>query len=185
MINDIHNDAKSRMTKSTNTLIEDLAKLRAGRAHPSLLDNLMVDYYGNPTPLSQVAAVSVESALMLSVKPWEKNLIPVIEKVIRTSDLGLNPATSSDVIRVPLPPLSEERRKELIKKVKNEGEQTKVAIRNIRRDANKHIDELEKAKTISLDDKRRGEESTQKLTDEYVKKVDEILVKKEKELMEI
>lgn len=185
MVNDIQQDTRKRMTKSTDTLIEDLAKLRAGRAHPSLLDNIMVEYYGTPTPLNQVAAVTVEGALMLSVKPWEKPLIPHIEKAIRTSDLGLNPATSSDVIRVPLPPLSEERRKELIKKVKSEGEQTKVAIRNIRRDANKQFEELEKGKTISEDEKRRAEDTVQKLTDEYVRKVEEILQKKEKELMEI
>lgn len=185
MLDKIYTDAQKRMSKSSQTLIEDLAKLRAGRAHPSLLDNLVVEYYGSPTPLSQVAAISVENALTLNVKPWEKNLIPVIEKAIRTSDLGLNPATSSDVIRVPLPPLSEERRKELIKKVKNEGEQTKVAIRNIRRDAKKHFDELEKSKEISEDDKRRADDKMQKMTDDAIKKVDEILEKKEKELMEI
>lgn len=181
----IYKDAKERMSKSCEALVHDLAKLRAGRAHPSLLDNVMVDYYGNPTPLNQVGAVSVESALVLTVKPWEKNMIPAIEKAIRTSDLGLNPATSSDVIRVPLPPLSEERRKELIKKVKNEGEQSKVAIRNIRRDANKRFEELEKDKMISEDEKRKAEDDMQKLTDEQVKKIDGILDKKEKELLEI
>jgi ribosome recycling factor len=185
MISEIQNDARTRMTKSTESLIDDLSKLRAGRAHPSLLDNLMVSYYGNPTPLNQVAAVSVETALMLAVKPWEKNMIPHIEKAIRTSDLGLNPATSSDVIRVPIPPLSEERRKELIKKVKHEVEQSKVAIRNIRRDANKHFEELEKSKSISEDDKRRAEELVQKMTDDHVKKVDVIFERKEKELLEI
>ena len=185
MINDIQNDAQQRMTKTIHAFEEELSRLRAGRAHPSLLDNVQVDYYGNPTPLSQVASIGVEGALMLTVKPWEKNLVAQIEKAIRSSDLGLNPATTGDLIRVPLPPLSEERRKELIKHVRNEGEQTKVAIRNIRRDANSSIKELLKEKEISEDDERRAQERIQKLTDKSVQDVDGILDKKEKDLLEI
>jgi ribosome recycling factor len=185
MINEIQQDAKARMTKTLKTLEEDLSKLRAGRAHPSLLDNVVVNYYGNATPLRQVATVGIESALMLTVKPFEKKMVPEIEKAIRIADLGLNPATSGDVIRVPLPPLSEERRKELIKKVKVEGEAAKVAIRNIRRDCNQDIKDRLKAKQISEDEQRRGEEAIQKLTDSYIVQVDEHLAKKEKDLMEM
>lgn len=185
MINNIQADMKTRMLKSIEGLEHDLTKIRAGRAHPSLLDNVMVSYYGNDTPLSQVAGVHVEGALMLSVKPWEKTMVSAVEKAIRTSDLGLNPATSGDVIRVPLPPLSEERRKELIKKIKQDGEQTKVAIRNIRRDGNNLLKELVKKKEISEDDQRRSEETIQKLTDGYIEKVDDILARKEKDLLEI
>lgn len=185
MLDNIKSDAKSRMSKSVESLELDLSKIRAGRAHPSLLDNIVVDYYGNPTPLSQVATIHVESALMLTVKPWEKSMVQPIEKAIRTSDLGLNPATSSDFIRVPLPPLSEERRKELIKKVKQEGEQAKVAVRNIRRDSNAHIKDLLKKKEISEDDQRRGEELMQKLTDQYIAKIDQVLSVKEKDLLEM
>lgn len=185
MINDIQKDAKARMTKSIEGFENDLAKIRAGRAHPSLLDNIMVSYYGNDTPLSQVAGVHVEGALMLTVKPWEKNMVQAIEKAIRISDLGLNPATSGDVIRVPLPPLSEERRKELIKKVKSEGEQAKVAIRNIRRDSNNHIKESFKKKLISEDEQKRAEDAMQKLTDSYIEKIDQILTRKEKDLIDM
>ncbi|MCS5708358.1 ribosome recycling factor [Candidatus Berkiella cookevillensis] len=185
MINDIQKDAKTRMTKSIEGFEHDLSKIRAGRAHPSLLDNIMVPYYGNDTPLSQVAGVHVEGALMLMVKPWEKNMLQAIEKAIRISDLGLNPATSGDVIRVPLPPLSEERRKELIKKVKAEGEQAKVAIRNIRRDSNNHIKESLKKKLISEDEQKRAEDAMQKLTDSYIEKIDQILTRKEKDLIDM
>lgn len=185
MINKIHDDAKSRMEKSLQGLENNLAKIRAGRAHPSLLDNITVSYYGNDTPLNQVAAVHVEGALALSVKPWEKQMTAAVEKAIRMSDLGLNPATTGDTIRVPLPPLSEERRKELIKKVKGEGEHAKVAIRNIRRDCNTTFKDLQKDKEISEDEQRKGEDKVQKLTDNYIKKIDEILERKEKDLMEI
>lgn len=185
MINDIQKDAKERMAKSIRALEEELAKLRAGRANPSLLEGVTVLYYGNPTPLAQVASVHVESALMLTVKPWEKKLVPDIEKAIRAADLGLNPATSGDVIRVPLPPLSEERRRELIKKVKAEGEDAKVAIRNIRRDSNQHIKDLLKDKSISEDEQRKAEEMMQKLTDSNIHQIDEILARREKDLMEI
>lgn len=185
MLNDIQKDAKARMTKSIKTLEDEVAKLRAGRANPSLLESVNVSYYGNDTPLSQLAAIHVEGALMLSVKPFEKRMIPEIEKAIRIADLGLNPATSSDVIRVPLPPLSEERRRELIKKVKTIAEDAKVAIRNIRRDCNNHIKDLVKSKAISEDDQRRAEDAMQKLTDAHIKQVDDHVTKKEKDLLEM
>lgn len=185
MINDVEKSAKERMTKSIRSLEEELTKIRAGRAHPSILEGVIVSYYGNETPLTQVASIGVEGALMLTVKPWEKKMVPEIEKAIRIADLGLNPATSGDVIRVPLPPLSEERRKELIKKVKNEGENAKVAVRNIRRDCNHDIKELLKKKLISEDEQRRAEEAMQKLTDNYIHQIDALLVRKEKDLMEI
>jgi ribosome recycling factor len=185
MIEDIQKDAKVRMQKSIQSFEDELAKIRAGRAHPSLLDNIVVSYYGNPTPLSQLSSIGVEGALMLTVKPWEKQVMPDIEKAIRSSDLGLNPTASGDLIRVPLPPLSEERRKELIKRVKNEGENAKVSVRNIRRDANSTAKDLLKEKEISEDDERRSEERTQKLTDQFVKQIDEILERKERDLLEI
>lgn len=185
MANDIQQDARSRMTKSIKTLEEDLSKLRAGRAHPNLLDDVIVNYYGNATPIRQVANIGVEGALMLTVKPFEKKMIPEIEKAIRVADLGLNPATSGDMIRVPLPPLSEERRRELIKKVKAECESAKVAIRNIRRDANQELKDRFKDKAISEDDLRRGEEAMQKLTDSFVAEVESLLARKEKDLLEI
>jgi len=184
-LNDIQNDAKARMAKSIHSLEEALTKLRTGRANPALLDKIMVSYYGTDTPLPQMASISVESALMLNVRPWEKRTVPDIEKAIRASDLGLNPATSGDVIRVPLPPLSEERRKELIKKLKVEVENAKVAIRNIRRDSNQHIKDLLKAKSISEDEQRKAEEAMQKTTDGLIAKTDEIQSHKEKDLMEI
>lgn len=185
MLNDIQKDAKERMTKSIKSFEEELSKQRTGRAHPSLLDGVMVVYYGNPTHLNQVASVGVESALMLTVKPWEKKMVPEIEKAIRAANLGLNPSTSGDVIRVPLPPLSEERRRELFKKVKGEGENAKVAIRNIRRDCNQDLKDLLNSKDISEDDERRGIEAIQKLTDSFIDQVDQILARKEKDLMEI
>lgn len=185
MPNDIQQNARLRMTKSIKTLEDDLSKLRAGRAHPSILDGVVVNYYGNDTPLNQVATVGVEGALMLIVKPFEKKMVPEVEKAIRVADLGLNPATSGDMIRVPLPPLSEERRRELIKKVKAAGETAKVAVRNIRRDANHEIKEKLKAKLISEDEQRRAEESMQKLTDSFTTEVDALLVRKEKDLLEI
>lgn len=185
MINEIQSDAKTRMGKSVDSLKQDLMKVRTGRAHTSLLDSISVDYYGNPTPLNQVANISVLDARTLSVQVWEKQMTPVIEKAILTSDLGLNPATSGELIRIPLPPLTEETRKNLIKVVRGEGESAKVAIRNIRRDANGSLKELEKDKEISEDDERRGQDAIQKLTDSHVKEVDQILAVKEKDLMEI
>jgi len=185
MINEIQSDTNSRMGKSIASLKQDLMKIRTGRAHTSLLDSITVSYYGNETPLNQVANVSVLDSRTLSIQVWEKQMIQVVEKAIMTSDLGLNPATSSDLIRIPLPPLTEETRKGLIKVVRSEGENAKVAIRNIRRDANASLKELEKEKEISEDEEHRAQEEIQKLTDKHVKDVDQILAEKEKELMEI
>ena len=183
MINDIKKDAETRMGKSIESLKSDLTKIRTGRAHPSLLDHISVDYYGTPTPLSQVAAVNVADARMLTVTPWEKQMVPVVEKAILTSDLGLNPATSGSVIRVPLPPLTEERRREMSKVVRHEGENAKIAIRNIRRDANSDLKTLLKEKEITEDEEKKAEEAIQKLTDKYVAEVDVLLEAKEKDLM--
>jgi len=185
MIEDIKKSAETRMQKSVESLRTDLKRIRTGRAHVSLLDSIMIDYYGTPTQLAQVANISTPDARTLSVSPWEKNLISVIEKAILTSDLGLNPATSSDVIRIPLPPLTEERRKELIKVVKAEGENTRIAIRNIRRDAIGDVKELLKEKKISEDEERKFQEQIQKITDKYVENVEGVLKEKEKELLEI
>ncbi len=185
MIEEIRSDAKARMGKSIDSLKQDLMKVRTGRAHTSLLDSITVAYYGNDTPLNQVANVSVLDARTLSVQVWEKQMIPVVEKAIMSSDLGLNPATSGELMRIPLPPLTEETRKNLIKVVRNAGENTKVAIRNIRRDANSTLKDLEKEKEISEDEERHAQDDIQKLTDKHVKEVDQILAVKEKDLMEI
>jgi ribosome recycling factor len=185
MIDDIKQDAADRMTKSVAALADNLAKLRTGRAHPSLLDHITVNYYGTETPLKQVANVNVEDARTLTIQPWEQSLVQPVEKAIMESDLGLNPNTAGNVIRVPLPPLTEERRKDMIRIVRQEGEQAKVAIRNIRRDANSDLKELVKDKVISEDDERRGQEIIQKLTDKYVKEVDVLLEQKEADLMAI
>ncbi len=185
MIDDIKKDANIRMGKSIESLKGDLTKLRTGRAHTSLLDHISVDYYGTETPLNQVATVSVADARMLTVTPWEKPMVQAVEKAIMTSNLGLNPATSGTLIRVPLPPLTEERRKDMIKLVRHEGENAKVAIRNIRRDANSDIKELLKEKEITEDEERHGEADIQKLTNKHVEEVDKLLEAKEKDLMEI
>ena len=185
MINEIIEDAEDRMKKSIESLAVDLTKIRTGRAHPSILDHITVDYYGGQVPLNQVGNVSIEDARTLSISVWEAPLVPVIEKAIMTSDLGLNPMSAGTVIRVPMPPLTEERRKDLVKVVKGEGEGTKVAIRNIRRDANSDLKSLQKDKDISEDDERRGQGEIQKITDKYVKEVDVQVEKKEKELMEV
>ncbi len=184
MLADIKKDAKTRMTKSQESLRHELAKIRTGRAHPSLLEHVHVDYYGSDVPIGQAANVTVEDARTLAVTPWDKSMVQAIEKAILTSDLGLNPSTAGQVIRIPLPPLTEERRLELGKVVHNEGENAKIAIRNIRRDANQHIKELLKEKEISEDDERRAESEIQAITDEAVKAVDEIVAEKEKELLE-
>ena len=185
MINEIQSDADTRMGKSIESLKQDLMKVRTGRAHTSLLDSITVDYYGNETPLNQVANISILDSRTLSVQVWEKQMTPVVEKAILKSDLGLNPATSGDLMRIPLPPLTEETRKNLIKVVRHEGENAKVAVRNIRRDANGTLKELEKEKEISEDEQHRGEDNIQKLTDKHVKEIDQILAVKEKDLMEI
>ncbi len=185
MIEDIKKDADTRMHKSIEALRQEFSKLRTGRAHTSLLDHITVSYYGSDVPLSQVANVGVEDSRTLTITPWEKNMVQPIEKAIMTSDLGLNPATAGTVIRVPLPPLTEERRKDMVRLVRHEAEGAKVAIRNIRRDANHHIKELLKEKEISEDEDRRAEEEIQKLTDKYVAQVDELLAAKEADLMSV
>lgn len=185
MIDEITEDAEKRMQKSIESLKGELTKLRTGRAHTSLLDHIMVSYYGNDTPLNQVASVTVSDSRTLSVKPWEKNMVGPVEKAIMQSNLGLNPATSGDLIRVPLPPLTEERRKDMIRIVRQEGENAKVAIRNIRRDANSDFKSLNKEKEITDDELKQAEDGVQKITDKYVAEVDEILAVKEKDLMEV
>ena len=185
MLPEIKQDARSRMNKSLESLRHELAKIRTGRAHPSLLEHVHVDYYGSEVPISQAASVAVDDARTLSVTPWDKAMVALIEKAILTSDLGLNPSTAGQVIRIPLPPLTEERRRELGKVVHNEGENAKIAIRNIRRDANHHIKELLKEKEISEDEDRKSEKEIQDVTNLAVGKVDEIVAEKEKELLEI
>lgn len=185
MINDIKADAEERMTKSVDVLGVNFNKIRTGRAHPSLLDGIMVSYYGNPTPLSQVANVSILDARTLSISPWEKNIVPDIEKAIMKSDLGLNPSTSGDLIRLPMPPLTEETRKGYIKQAKSEAEAGRVSIRNIRRDAIATLKDLLKEKEISEDDERRAQDEIQKITDKYIANVDKALAAKETDLMEI
>jgi len=159
--------------------------VRTGRAHVGLLDHIQVDYYGSMMPLNQVAQVGLGDARTITIQPWEKKMIPVVEKAIRESDLGLNPATSGDVVRVPMPPLTEQRRKELVKVVKHEGENAKVAVRNLRREANHHVKEMLKNKEISEDDDRRAEEAIQKLTDRYVAEIDRLGAEKENEVMTV
>jgi ribosome recycling factor len=185
MINDIQLDAATRMGKSIEALKHEFAKIRTGRAHPSLLDQITVSYYGSESPLSQVANIAVEDARTLTITPWEKGMVQAIEKAIMKSDLGLNPATNGMVIRVPLPSLTEERRRSLVKVVKHEAENGRVAIRNIRRDANSEIKEHLKDKLISEDEARIGEEKIQKLTDQYVKEVETLLEAKEADLLSI
>ncbi|MFT4059123.1 MAG: ribosome recycling factor [Legionella sp.] len=185
MINEIKQDSEKRMRKAIDVLHHDMTKIRTGRANIGLLDHVQVDYYGTLTPLNQVASIAASDSRTLLVTPWEKNMVAAVEKAILTSDLGLNPATTGNAVRVPMPPLTEERRKELIKVVRSEGEQGKVAIRNIRRDANNQLKDLVKDKSISEDDERRAVEAIQKLTDKYIQEVDVLLIEKEKDLMEI
>jgi len=185
MIEDVKKDAAERMGKSVEALSHELAKIRTGRAHPSLLDHITVSYYGSEMPIRQVANVTAEDARTLAVTPWEKGMVQAVEKAILQSDLGLNPNTAGTVIRVPLPPLTEERRRDLIKVARHEAEQARVAVRNIRRDANAELKELAKEKMISEDDERRGQELVQKLTDQYIKEVDAVLAEKEQDLMSI
>lgn len=185
MINDVLKDAETRMLKGIEALKIDLSKLRTGRAHPSLLEQIKVSYYGNETPLNQVANIAIENNRTLTVTPWEKSMVPSIEKAIISADLGLNPVTAGQVIRVPLPALNEQRRKELVKIVRDEGEQARVIIRGIRRDANQSLKDLLKAKKISEDEERRTETSVQKLTDKFIAEVDKILLAKEAELMSV
>lgn len=185
MINEIRKDAEDRMSKSQVALDSAFAKIRTGRAHPGILDSVSIEYYGVDTPISQVANITVEDARTLAITPWEKSLIPTVEKAILKSDLGLNPSTSSDRIRLPMPPLTEENRRDLAKLAKHEAENARIAIRNIRRDANSTMKELLKDKEVSEDEFRRAEDAIQKLTDEKIKEVDESLELKEADLMEI
>ncbi|HET7371222.1 MAG TPA: ribosome recycling factor [Gammaproteobacteria bacterium] len=185
MIEDIKKDAGDRMAKSIASYKDDLAKVRTGRAHTSLLDHVMVPYYGSDVPIGQVANVGVADSRTLTVTPWEKNLVPAVEKAIMTADLGLNPATAGNVIRVPLPPLTEERRRDLVRVVRGEAEGARIAVRNIRRDALADLKSLLKDKDISEDEERRGQEMIQKLTDQHVSEVDKILADKEAELLEV
>jgi ribosome recycling factor len=185
MIVDIQKRTAERMKKTIEALKHELAKIRTGRAHPSLLEHVTVNYYGNDVPLSQTANITVEDARTLSITAWERNMIPVIEKAILTSDLGLNPVTAGTVIRVPLPPLTEQRRRDLIKVVRHEAENGRVAIRNIRRDANSELKAALKDKLISEDEERRSQEQIQKLTDQYIKEIDAVLEEKEADLLAI
>ncbi len=185
MYDDIIKKTRTSMDKSIDALKKDFAKVRTGRASAALLDDVRVDYYGTPTPLSQVGSLTVPEPRMITIQPWEKNLIPEIEKAILKSDLGLNPASDGQLIRIVIPPLTEERRKEMVKLLKRMGEDAKIAIRNIRRDSNDSLKKLEKEKDISEDDLKRGEKEVQELTDQFVKKVDELAAAKEAEVMEV
>lgn len=185
MIQEIKKNTESKMQKSLEALKNDLAKVRTGRAHTGLLDHVQVDYYGSPVPISQVANITLIDSRTIGVQPWEKNMVGKVEKAIRDGDLGLNPATQGEMIRVPMPALTEERRRDLTKVVKSEGENAKVAVRNLRRDANNHLKEALKKKEIAEDEERRTQDDIQKLTDRYVAEVDKMLAQKEAELMQV
>jgi len=182
---EIKTSTEQKMHRSLESLKGNLAKIRSGRANAGILEHITVDYYGNPTPLSQVANLGLADARTINVQPFEKTMVAVIEKAIRDSDLGLNPASQGTVIRVPMPPLTEERRRELTKLVKSEGEESKIAIRNLRRDANEHLKRLSKDKVISEDEERRAQDEVQKMTDRAVTDIDRIVVEKEKEIMTV
>ena len=185
MIADIKKTAEEKMGKSVETLKLDLTKIRTGRAHTGLLDHIHVDYYGAPMPINQCANITLADARTITVQPWEKKMVPVIEKAIRDSDLGLNPATSGEVIRVPMPALTEERRRDLIKVVRHEAENARIAVRNIRRDANEHLKKLLKEHAVAEDDERHAEADVQKLTDRYIAEVEKALAAKESELLAV
>jgi ribosome recycling factor len=185
MIEDIKTDARNRMSKSIEAFQAELSKIRTGRAHPSLLNHITVDFYGSEVPIGQSANITVEDARTLAVTPWDKSMVAVIEKAIMTSDLGLNPSTAGTVIRVPLPALTEERRKDMIRVVRNEAESGRIAVRSVRRDAIHDIKELLKEKVIGKDEEHRAEEEIQRITDKYVAEIDQVLAEKESELMEI
>lgn len=185
MINDITTDAEDGMKKAVDSFKRDLQKIRTGRANTSMLDGIKVDYYGTPTPVNQVATVTVVDARLISVKPWEKSMVPVIEKAIRASDLGINPVADSDLVRLPIPPLTQERRRDLVKNVKKMMEESKVAVRAARRDAMDLLKEAEKDKEITEDERKNGEKRVQDLTDRYVGQVDDLAAAKEKEVMEV
>jgi ribosome recycling factor len=185
MIDDILKDAEQRMQKSIESMRSEMAKIRTGRASPALIDHLTVDYYGTATPISQVANISVQDARTLLVQPWGKNMVQVVEKAIMEANLGINPMTAGDLIRIPMPALTEERRKEMVKVAASEGENGKVAIRNIRRDANSDFKSLLSEKDISEDDDRRGHDAAQQLTDKYVAEVDAIVSQKEVDILKV
>jgi len=184
-IADIRKTAEQKMQKTVEALKHDLAKIRTGRAHPGLLDHIHVEYYGSMVPLSQVAQVGLGDARTITVQPWEKKMVAAIEKAIRDSDLGVNPAAHGDVIRVPMPPLTEERRRELTKVVRHEGENARVAVRNSRRDAIAHLKDMLKKKEVSEDEERRAQDEVQKLTDRYVAEIDKLIAEKEKEVLTV
>ena len=185
MIADVKKSAEQKMLKTVDALKHDYQKVRTGRAHTGLLDHIQVDYYGAMMPINQVANITLADARTIAVQPWEKKMVQVVEKAIRDSDLGLNPATSSDVIRVPMPPLTEERRKDLIKVVRHEAENARIAVRNVRRDANEHLKKLLKDHTISEDDERHAQTDVQKLTDRYIAEIDKVLQVKEADLLAV
>ena len=185
MLDDLKKDARERMTKCVQNFQSDLKKLRTGRAHPSLIEHLRVDYYGSEVPLQQVASISVEDGRTLVVSPWEKTVVQAIEKAIHKSDLGLNPMTAGTIIRIPMPPLTEERRRDITKLLRHDAENARVAVRNVRRDVMNDIKELLKEKLVSQDDERRAEAEVQKLTDKHVADVDQLLAAKEKEVMQV
>ena len=184
-IADIKKNVETKMAQSVSALSNNLSKIRTGRANPALLDTVMVDYYGNPTPLNQVANISLLDARTISVQPWEKGMGPKVEKAIRDSDLGLNPAAMGDLIRVPMPAMTEERRKELTKVVRAEGENAKIAVRNLRRDANESVKKLVKDKLASEDDQKRAEADIQKVTDKHIADIDKLIAGKEQEIMAV
>ncbi|MGQ0749691.1 MAG: ribosome recycling factor [Betaproteobacteria bacterium] len=185
MISDVKKSTEQKMRKTLEALKTDLAKVRTGRAHAGLLDHIVVDYYGTPTPIPQVANVNLIDARTIGVVPWDKKLIAVVEKAIRDSDLGLNPASQGDTVRVPMPPLTEERRRELIKVVRSEGENARVAVRNVRRDAIHHLKDLLKQKKVAEDEERRAQDDIQKITDRHIGEIDKILQAKEADLMAV
>jgi ribosome recycling factor len=185
MLDDVKKDALARMTKCVQTFQADLKKLRTGRAHPSLIEHLKVDYYGSEVPLQQVASINVEDARTLVISPWEKTVVQAIEKAIHKSDLGLNPITAGTVIRINMPPLTEERRRDITKVVRHDAENARVAVRNVRRDVMAAIKEMQKGKKLSQDDERRAEVEVQKLTDKHIAEIDQVLAAKEKEIMQV
>jgi len=182
---DVRTETEHRMQKVIESLKKDLSRIRTGRATPSLLDGITVDYYGSSLPINQVANISVPDARMVVVQPWEKSMMTPIEKAIQTSDLGLNPQHDGNLIRLPIPPLSEERRKDIFKNCKKNGEESKVALRNVRRDANEKLKKEEKDKVITTDEEKKGMDEVQKITDKFIKVIDDLLVQKEKEVMEV
>jgi len=184
-ISEVRKSTEQKMVKTIDALKNDLAKVRTGRAHTGLLDHIQVEYYGSMVPLSQVANIGLADARTITVQPWEKKVLPAVEKAIRESDLGLNPASQGDMLRVPMPALTEERRRELTKVIKHEGENARVAVRNLRRDANQHLKDLLKKKEVSEDDERRAQDDIQKLTDRFIADVDRLVADKEKEIMTV